>query len=91
MRKELGRWLMDVALFVTTVLVIQVLHEAVANMAVAVLLGICVAALCLAWGLALVDGGKAADKKEGKAGRGCRNALRAGTRRRRKGRRKRNR
>ncbi len=47
MRKELGKWLMDAALFVTTVLVFQVLQEAIANLAVAVLLGIATAALSL--------------------------------------------
>lgn len=87
MRKELGKWLMDAALFVTTVLVFQVLQEAIANLAVAVLLGIATAAICLAAGLWLLDTkDNAKDTKGGTKGRS--NALRAGARKARRRRQK---
>ena len=87
MRKELGKWLMDAALFVTTVLVFQVLQEAVASLAVAVLLGVATAAVCLAAGLALVDDkdtDKDTKKKNANGTKGRSNAVRAGARKARK-------
>ncbi len=88
MRKELGKWLMDAALFVTTVLVFQVLQEAIANLAVAVLLGIATAAICLAAGLWLLDDTKDSAKDKDKDGgyKGRSTAIRAGVRKAKKAR-----
>lgn len=90
MKKELGKWMMDAALFVTTVLVFQVLNDAVTllNGPVAVLLAIATAAALLAAGLILTGSGDDNDNDGGnaaaKATAGRTNAVRAGVRHSRK-------
>lgn len=67
MRKELGKWLMDLAKYVVTAFVISGLLGGIENVAVAILIGVSTASVCLAAGLSLVD--DSAKEKKGN-GRG---------------------
>ena len=61
MKKEFGKWLMDVAKYVLTVILLTTVFGGMEDKVLLFILGLCIVVITLGWGLFLVS-----DKKDKK-------------------------